>query len=401
MAAIPAPVSAPAPAAAGGAVWVQSAGWDLFWMFSALWGGALLMVGWALQPVLTAVVLLFAFQRLAATLHAWSTTYMVLFSPLLAEERRADRRRYVWAPTGIAAASLVLGLLVAATSRYPAGGSPGVGLWAFWLYIGIFWIGHFWHFGNQDFGVLSLYRARAGQRRPADRRVDKLYTVAMMYVIQPVVYLSVVTTTAFSEMAWTLLPLSPGRMEGAARLAIAAAALLSVGAIGYELSKKSRSAPRVLYLFVCFLHPTVLYAAVATGQNRLALLYLFAYLWSHWLIAIGLVGRLNTRFYATRGDPAAVAVLRHVAVLLLLGGLAFVATERHKEFLLFNTDGFRYKELLASITPEQMLVIGIVLGFFLGEQLLHYYCDRCLFRFRHPDVRRRVGPLLLGDAAPR
>jgi hypothetical protein len=39
-------------------------------------------------------------------------------------------------------------------------------------------------------------------------------------------------------------------------------------------------------------------------------------------------------------------------------------------------------------------VIGLVLGAFLAEQLLHYYCDRCLFRFRDPDVRRAVAPLL-------
>ena len=31
----------------------------------------------------------------------------------------------------------------------------------------------------------------------------------------------------------------------------------------------------------------------------------------------------------------------------------------------------------------------------LAEQLLHYYCDRCLFRFRDAGVRRKVAPLLL------
>jgi hypothetical protein len=117
-------------------------------MFSALWGGALLLVGQALQPILALALLLFAVERLAAVLHAWSTTYMVLFSPLLAAERRANRRRYVWLPALIAVASLALGLVVAGTQRYPADGRPGLELWAFWLYIGIFWVGHFWHFGN-------------------------------------------------------------------------------------------------------------------------------------------------------------------------------------------------------------------------------------------------------------
>ncbi len=400
MTAIPAQ-PAPLASAAGRRVWLQSPGWDLFWMFSGIWGTALLLVGWAFQPVLAAALLLFAFDRLAAVFHAWSTTYMVLASPLLAEERRAQRWRFVWAPLLIALGSLALGLGVAAGQRFPADGQLGPGLWAFALYIGLFWVGHFWHFGNQDFGVLSLYRTRAGQTRPIDRRVDKLYTVAMMYVIQPVVYLSVVTTTAFSELVWTLLPLTAAGMKTGALAAVVAATLLSAGAIGWELAKAERSLPRVLYLFVCFLHPTLLYAAVAAGQEKLAYLYIVAYLWSHWLVAIGLVGRLNTRFYESRGDPGRIAVVRHAAVLFGIGGLVYLATERHKEYLLFNTDGFRYKELLAAITPEQTLVIGLLLGFFLGEQLLHYYCDRCLFRFRHPGVRRRVGPLLLGSASAR
>lgn len=403
MAAIPAPVAPPSPSASGqaGTAWIQSAAWDAFWMFSALWGGVLLLVGSALETVFAAMLLLLGLQRLAATFHAWSTTCMVLFSPLLAEERRANRRRYLWLPSGIAASSLVLGVLVAATSRYPAHGAPGLGLWAFWLYIGSFSIGHFWHFGNQGFGVLSLYRIRAGQTRPIDRRVDKLYTVAMMYVIQPVVYLSLITTTAFSEMVATLLPLSPDTLAGAARLAVAAALLLSIGVIGFELSKRNRSVPRLLYLFVCLLHPVAPYAAVALGQGKLVFLYVFAYHWSHWLIAIGLVGRLNTRFYASRGDSTGRAILRHIVLLLLSGGLVLAATEPFKDYLLFSVDGFRYKELLAAITPGQTLVLGIALGFFLAEQLVHYYCDRCLFRFRNPDVRRRVGPLLLGTAPAR
>ena len=37
------------------------------------------------------------------------------------------------------------------------------------------------------------------------------------------------------------------------------------------------------------------------------------------------------------------------------------------------------------------------MGFFLGDQLVHYYCDRCLLRFRDAAGRRKVGPLVLGD----
>lgn len=398
MAAIPAPVQAEGFARRG---WIQSPGWDLFWMFSALWGAALILLGAAAQPLMAGVLLLFLLERLVSVLHAWSTTYMVLFSPLLAEERRGNRRRYVWIPALIALGALGLGLAVSTSQRYPADGRPGADLWVFALYIGLFWVGHFWHFGNQDFGVLNIYRTRAGQTRPIDRRVDKLFTVAMMYVIQPVVYLSIVATTAFAEFATALLPVSAATLDAGARAGVVAAVLLSAGVAAFELSKPNRSLPRLLYILVIFLHPTLLYGSVAAGAPAVAYLYLFAYLWSHWLVAIGLVGRINTRFYESRGDPPRTAALRHGAVLGFIAALVFLATQRHQEFLLFNTDRFRYKDLLASISPEQGVVVGLVLGFFLGEQLVHYYCDRCLFRFRNPGIRRRVAPLLLGDAAPR
>ena len=87
----------------------------------------------------------------------------------------------------------------------------------------------------------------------------------------------------------------------------------------------------------------------------------------------------------------------------LFGGisaLVWLVTLPFESYGLFNADGFRYKRLLAEIRPGQTLVIGLALGFFLAEQLLHYYCDRCLFRFRDAAVRRKVAPLVLGDPSP-
>jgi hypothetical protein len=392
--------ASPAAPAFGRRGWVQSPAWDAFWMFSALWAGAALLGAvWLTQDVLF-LGLLFASDRLLSVLHSWSTTYMVVASPLLADERRTRRLRFSVAPALIAAGAFALGLLVAATQRYPADGKPGWSLWAWGLYLGLFWVGHFWHFGNQDFGVLTIYRLKAGQASWLDRRVDKLYTVLMMFLIQPVVYLSLVRTTAVSEIVHTALALPKAVYETAPAVAVGAAALLSIAAAGFELSKPNRSLQKLLYIFVIFLHPTLLYGSVRAHHETFAYLYLIAYLWSHWLIATGLVARINTRYYESRGDSPGTAVARHFALLGAIAGVVFLLTERHKDYLLFSTDGYRYKQLLAAITPEQTLVIGLVLGFFLAEQLVHYYSDRCLFRLRDAAVRRKVAPLLLENAAP-
>lgn len=381
--------------------WIQSPAWDLFWMFSGLWGAALLLLGSGLPWLGGGVLALFVLQRGLATAHAWSTTWMVMGSSLLADERRADRRKYLWNPLAIAVAAFALGIGVATGQRYPADGSFGPELWVWALYIGLFWVGHFWHFGNQDFGVLTLYRVRAGQDDWRDRRVDKLYTAAMMFVIQPVLFVGYLGSTAFSEMVLSLIPLDAVTLRDLGSAALGVAALATIGVLAFEARKPNRSLPKLLYIVVIFLHPSLLYAAMRSGSELVGLLYVVAYLWSHWFIAVGLVSRINSRHYISRGESPGFALLRHVAVIGAIAGLALLLTAPYVDYVLFNTPNFAYKAMLAGIDPAHAWILGLAMGFFLAEQLVHYYCDRCLFRFRDPAVRRKVAPLVLGEPSPR
>ena len=97
---------------------------------------------------------------------------------------------------------------------------------------------------------------------------------------------------------------------------------------------------------------------------------------------------------APRGRVRAYAAFRIGILLGLSASTVLLALLPFTEYAILQSP--RYEEVLASITAEQTLLIGLVLGFFLAEQLLHYYCDRCLFRFRTADVRRKVEPLLMG-----
>ena len=376
--------------------WVQSPGWDAFWMFSALWGGALLLLGSLVAPIMPWVLGILVLQRGLSVFHSWSTTWMVVGSSLLREERRANRLKFSVIPALLVGVGLALGLYTGMAQRYPADGRFTWSLWAWGLYLLLFWVGHFWHFGNQDFGVLTIYRAKAEQSRPLDRRIDKLYTVAMMFLIQPIVYVGLIDSTAFSELVRTVLPFIPAIGGESATAAVVAAALLTVGCVAFELAKPNRSLPKLLYILVIFLHPVLLWGASETNDRTLAYAYVMAYLWSHWFIAIALVGRINTGFYRSHGDSSGLALVRHIALLGAIAGVVMIVTQRHQQYLLFNTAEFQYKELLAAITPDQALIIGGILGFFLAEQLLHYWCDRCLFRFRDTNVRAKVAPLLLG-----
>jgi hypothetical protein len=281
-----------------------------------------------------------------------------------------------------------LGVLVSETDSLPRSLPLDPKLWLWGLYLGLFWVGHFWHFGNQDFGVLSLYRLKAGQTGERDRRIDRAFASAMMFVIQPFVYLKALSTSPLSEAFQSWAPVSREFVLAGARIAVVAAVLLTAAVVVQELVKKDRSGPKLLYYLVMLSHPVLIFLLAF----KLGFFYLIVYFWSHWFIAVGLVGRINTNYYRERGLGRSASVLRHAASLAPILALAAPIYLLFGQLSVFS--GKDYKEVLAAIDPAYSLGVGLLLGFFLAEQLLHYYCDRRLFRFREPGVRRAVAPLL-------
>lgn len=357
-------------------------------MFSALWGSAILLVLSFQLGFVTAGRMVFAVSFVFAVCHSWSTTFMVIGSSLLRDERRRNRVKFTYVPIALVSGSLLLGLLVSRIGVLPTTSELTARHWLWALYLGLFWVGHFWHFGNQDFGVLSIYRVKAGQVDPRERRVDKGYAVAMMLVIQPFVYLSVLSKSALSEAFFSYVPVSRAFVALGAEASIVGASALTAAIVVFELKKSNTSFPKLLYYAVMFAHPMFLYFA----KFQLGAFYMIAYFWSHWFVAIGLVGRINTNHHRDRGLGRYRSVLRHILTLGLIAGSFSVLHLYFRHFNLFSEND--YKETLASITPEYATLIGLALGFFLAEQLVHYYCDRCLFRFRDPGVRKAVAPLL-------
>ncbi len=239
--------------------WIRSPGWDCFWMFSALWGLALLLgLAEAMDMRRSWAVILFP-SVLLALWHSWSTTYMVLGSPLLREERRRNAMMYRVYPLLILGLSLGLGIGMGAGGGYPTGGPLAPDVWPWVVYLSLFWVGHFWHFGNQDFGVLSIYRLKAEQTRSIDRRVDKLYAVAMMFVIQPIVYLAFVPRSPFSEAVYSFLPIQRELLVTVSAVCVVAAVLFTAGVVGFELYKRNTSVQKLLYYGVMLMHPLLLY----------------------------------------------------------------------------------------------------------------------------------------------
>ena len=65
-----------------GTCWVNSPGWDAVWMFSALWGVPLLLVGSLVTNLAAFALALFALNQLMAVFHSLSTTYIIILKSI-------------------------------------------------------------------------------------------------------------------------------------------------------------------------------------------------------------------------------------------------------------------------------------------------------------------------------
>src|SRR6186713_40032 len=156
--------------------WIKSPAWDLAWVLNALWMAPLVLVlAWGQDDVRASAVdtLFFAlavplwFGHRAASV--WLAYATPAYRPLLATQRT----RFVTAPLAIAAACFAW--LLAPQSVIPLPLEARVVALAVVDYLMVSY-----HFAAQHFGLLSLYRARAGRGRDAKvRRLDRWYALVV------------------------------------------------------------------------------------------------------------------------------------------------------------------------------------------------------------------------------
>ena len=256
------------------------------------------------------------------------------------------------------------------------------------------------HFAAQHFGVLSLYRARAGRSGSGQARtIDLLFALGVGGML---VFLADILAGAVAyQDAWIGRWLSSAgpsdelhlvRMGAMLVLLVATAAMLVV-----EARAPRRSLPRVLYI-------VGLAGMVALALRRRSP-FLFVVLWTsqHWTVATGLASRTACKEPApSRG---AVRRLLHAvnvrpwAVLLLLMVLSVVLLP------LFEVEGNRdggtyygdriFGALAAGLRTSSWVPALVALGFATG--FVHYLLDRSIYRMSNPQVRAAASGLLLGE----
>jgi hypothetical protein len=373
--------------------WIRSPAWDLVWILNALWLAPLvLLLAWGHHDVRASPVdgLFFALavplwfgHRVSS---AWLAYATPAYRPLLAKQRL----RFVVAPLAIIVACFAL--LLAPESVLPMPLTERV----VWLAV-LDYLLVSYHFAAQHFGLLSLYRARAGRASKAiTRRLDRWF--ALIVGGGFIVVAEALAGSISFQDRWIDPLLGAVGADLFARTlrdgGIVLVVILTALMLRVELRSQRPSLPRVAY--VLGVSAMVLFAFLARDP------FLFIVLWSvqHWSAAMGLASLAasgGTQEPATRWQRLLAPINRRGWAVLLV--LAVVST------LLLPVleveavaDEYVYADRIFGdaawwLRSSPFVPALLALGF--ATSFIHYLLDRAAFRFSSPDVRQAASGLLL------
>jgi hypothetical protein len=383
--------------------WIESPRWDAFWIFAGLWAPLLAIGAYLLlhgsgtaqtQRAFGTGIEGIAFIYLPlSVLHRITTTYAVLGTPILRDERRAHPARYYHVPLAITAGCILLALAFTFHDAFAFMPSLHGRLWAFFLLAYVMYGWERWHFCAQEFGVLSIYRVRAKQSAPADKRFDRLFTVFLMLGVNTVL----VFRAGFHELRQVMLygtPLVSYRgalLEPIALVAFASGLLLSAAAVARELRHAQRSLPKLAFYLLITGHSLVLYFL----PNSLGLFFL-SYVFHHWMVSVGLFSRVTMNaFEAAPARAERPARSPHMQLLFGVGPFLIATLVLYLTCEQLDRAGNLYPipsaMIFAGASVTAKIIAGVIIGLFFALNYLHYYYDRCFYAFSSPAVRKTVG----------
>ncbi|MBB3177947.1 hypothetical protein FHW64_002349 [Variovorax sp. Sphag1AA] len=375
---------------------IKNPAWDLVWILNPLWLVPLILLlaqgheDARSSPVdslffVLAVPLWFG-HRVSSAWLAYATPG---YRPLLARQRL----RFVVAPVLIAVACFAV--MLAPESVLPMPLEERV-LWL--VVLDFLLVSH--HYAAQHFGLLSLYRGRAGRAAsPNARRLDRWF--ALIVGGGFVVVAQALTGSIAFQERW----IDPWLGEFASDLlartlhdgGIALVVILTGLVLGVELRSGRPSLPRIGY--VLSLTAMVLVAFIARDP------FLFIVLWSvqHWSAAMGLTSLAASggdQAATTRGQRLLAPINRHGWAVLLVLATASVLLLPLLEVEAVSDDYVYADRIFGQaawwLRSSPFVPVLLALGFATG--FIHYLLDRAAFRFSSPDVRQAARGLLVAPA---
>src|SRR4029450_3001173 len=372
--------------------WIKSPAWDLVWVLNALWLSPLVLLlarGHGDVRASPVDVLFFAFTVPLWFGHRVSSAWLAYATPAYRPLLTTQRLRFVVAP--LATAPPCFPLLLAPESVLPMPLTERVVWFGVLNYL---LVSH--HFAAQHFGLLSLYRARAGRASDAlTRRLDRWFALVVGGGF--VVLAEALAGSIAFQDRWIDPLLGVGWSDALARTLSDGGFVLVVTLtslmLRVELRSQRPSLPRVAY--VLGLSAMVVVAFLARDP------FLFIVVWGvqHWRGGMGLASLApsgGAQAPGTRWQRLLAPINRRGWAVLLV--LAVVST------LLLPvmeveavTDEYAYADRIFGVTARwlrsssfvpALLALGLATGF------IHYLLDRAAFRFSSPDVRQAARGLL-------
>jgi hypothetical protein len=372
--------------------WIKSPAWDFVWVLNALWLAPVVLLLARGHDDVRASPVDALFFALAVPLwfgHRVSSAWLAYATPAYRPLLSTQRLRFVVAPMAIAVACFAL--LLAPESVLPMPLVERV----VWLAV-LDYLLVSYHFAAQHFGLLSLYRARAGRASEAvTRRLDRWYALVVGggFVV---VAEGLAGSIAFQDR-WIEPLLGAVASDLFARTlhdgGIVLVVILTALMLGVELRAQRRSLPRLAY--VLGVSAMVLLAFMARDP------FLFIVLWSvqHWSAAMGLTSLAasgETQVPGARWQRLLAPINRRGWAVLLVLAVASTLLLPVMEVQAV-TDEYVYADRIFGaaawwLRSSPFVPVLLALGFATG--FIHYLLDRAAFRFSSPDVRRAARGLL-------
>jgi hypothetical protein len=376
---------------------VFSGAWDAAWMLPTLWLAPLV---WLLSrgrddpsvgPLDSLYFVLTAGFWIAHRLgSAWLAYGTTAFAPL----RRAEPTRFFVVPALLALACFAL--LLPADDALPwtrAERAIGLAIADYALVT--------YHFASQHFGVLSLYRVRAGRSGARGvRALDRAYALIVGGAL--VVLAEVMAGTVFYIDVWVDPWLDPAAVLAAADTISTAATtfvvLSTLAMLAAEVRAERPSLPRALYV--------VGLALMVIAAFHVRTPFVFVVLWTaqHWIVATGLTtlvaqgepepqgGALRRVLHAVNRRPWALLLVLAALSVLMLPLMEVEAVGDGGTFYGDRIFGAFAEALRTSAWVPALVALGFTLGF------LHYWLDRAVYRFSDAAVRDAARGLLAAPA---
>ena len=372
--------------------WIRSPAWDLVWVLNALWLAPLvLLLAHGHDHARTSPVD-WLFFALAVPLwfgHRISSAWLAYATPAYRHLLATQPLRFLVAPLAIALACFTL--LLAPEGVLPMPLTERV----VWLAV-LDYLLVSYHFGAQHFGLLSLYRARAGRSSDATaRRLDRWFALVVGggFVV---VADGLAGSIAFQDR-WITPLLGAGGSDVVARSlregGIALVVILTALMLRVELRSQRPSLPRAAY--VAGVSAMVLFAFVARDP------FLFIVLWSvqHWSAAMGLTSLAasgGVQEPASRWQRLLAPINRRGWAVLLVLGIISALLLPVLEVEAVPTEYVYADRIFGNaawwLRSSPFVPVLLALGF--ASSFIHYLLDRAAFRFSSPDVRQAARGLL-------